>query len=121
MAFTTVTGKIGRTFYNGLGAEVVESWQQNGETFTKRWSAFFEQPHGLSEGAEVTVSGIHGDKIDPWEKDGEVRHSIKRTLNKVKVKTSKPDDAAPAHQEDDWAQPAALPEAEPWAESSVPF
>lgn len=100
MAFTTVTGKIGRTFYNGKGAEIVESWQSNGETMTKRWSAFFESEHGLVEGAEVTISGIHGDKVDDWEKDGQTRHTVKRTLNKAKVKTdgnqSEPAQSAPA-------------------------
>lgn len=112
MAFTTVTGKIGRTFYDGKGAEVVESWQQGSETFTKRWSAFFEQPHGLVEGAEVTVSGIHGDKVDSWDKDGDTRHSVKRTLNKSKVKGQEAA-AAPS-------APPQRPAEEPWATAEFP-
>ena len=75
MAITTVTGQVGRTFYDGKGAEVIESWQQGGETMTKKWSAFFNEPHGLTEGDQVEVSGIHGDKIDEWDKDGEKRRA----------------------------------------------
>ena len=106
MAFTSVSGKVGRTFYNGLGAEIVESWQQGGETMTKRWSAVFEAPHGLTEGDQVSVSGIHGDKVDEWEKDGQTRHSVKRTLNKTKIKDAEGTSAS---------QSAQQPESEPWA------
>lgn len=85
MAITTVNGEITRTFFEGRGAEVTESWTSNGETKTKRWSAFFDTAHGLNVSDSVTVSGMHGDKVDEWDKEGEVRHSVKRTLNKSKV------------------------------------
>jgi len=86
MAFVTVKGEVTRTFFNGKGAEVTEKWQIDGKDFTKRWSAFFENEHGLAEGAQVQVNGIHGDKVDQWEKEGEVRHTIKRTINKSEAK-----------------------------------
>jgi len=126
MAFSNVTGKVGRTFFEGKGAEIVESWTSNGETYTKRWSAFFEQPHGLVEGADVTVSGIHGDKVDSWDKDGETRHSVKRTLNKAKIKgqdaTAAPqatepapaDTSATSEPADVWNMPSA-------PDSELPF
>jgi len=112
MAITTVTGRIGRTFYDGKGAEVVESWQQGGETMTKKWSAFFEEPHGLTEGDQVEVSGIHGDKIDEWDKDGEKRRAIKRTLSRARLAGERP--AQPA------AEAPATGSPEPWHTAEIP-
>lgn len=86
MAFVTVSGTVGRTFFDGRGAEVVESWTQGGETKSKRWAAFFDEAHGLSEGDVVEVSGMHSDKVDEWEKDGQTRHTVKRTINKARLK-----------------------------------
>jgi hypothetical protein len=107
MAIVKVNGSISRTFFDGKGAEVVESWQQGGETRTKRWAAFFEQPHGLSEGDQVEVSGMHGDKVDQWEKEGQTMHTIKRTLNKARVDGSASSSATSnATNEEPWAKTA---------------
>lgn len=101
MAYTTVTGKVTRTFYNGKGAEIAETFTAGGKEITKRWTAWFDQEHGLTEGAEVEVSGIHSDEVDQWEdKQGEVRHSVKRSLNKARVKGS-----APTAEPDVWGVP----------------
>jgi hypothetical protein len=88
MAFVSVSGVVSRVFYNGTGAEVIESFQVRDKTVQKRWTAWFESEHGLFEGQEVEVSGLHSDDVDEWEKDGVVRHSVKRSLNKAKVKSS---------------------------------
>ena len=85
MAITSVRGTVSRVFFDGKGAEVTESWEARGETRSKRWSAFFDQPHGLSESDAVEVSGMHGDKVDSWEKDGEKQYTVKRTLNRARV------------------------------------
>jgi len=107
MAIVKVNGSISRTFFDGKGAEVVESWQQGGETRTKRWAAFFEQPHGLSEGDQVEVSGMHGDKVDQWEKEGQTMHTIRRTLNKARVGGSASTSATSnATNEEPWATTA---------------
>jgi hypothetical protein len=107
MAIVKVNGSISRTFFDGKGAEVVESWQQGGETRTKRWAAFFEAPHGLSEGDQVEVSGMHGDKVDQWEKEGQTMHTIKRTLNKARLATGASSSAT-----------ASAPTDEPWTTSA---
>jgi hypothetical protein len=113
MAITKVTGRIGRTFYDGKGAEVIESWQQGGETMTKRWSVFFNEPHGLTEEDQVEVSGIHGDKIDEWDKDGEKRRTIKRTLSRARlVGEVTPPAAAVASQSE--------PDSTPWVTAEIP-
>lgn len=87
MAFVTVEGKIGRVFYEGKGAEVVETFTAQGKEVTKRWSAFFDQPHGLNVGAAVKVTGIHGDKVDEWDdkETGDKRHAVKRSINKTRI------------------------------------
>lgn len=113
MAFTSVKGTVSRVFFDGKGAEVVESWEVQGETRTKRWAAFFETQHGLAEGDIVEVSGVHSDKIDEWEKDGELRRAVKRTLSRARLKDS-----------DNEQVPVAAEIPDSWNEvdeSSVPF
>ena len=63
---------VKRVFYNGLGAEFVETFQtRSGEQGEKKYSAFFEEPHGLSEGQVGNVSGLLSVKARLWERDGE--------------------------------------------------
>ena len=86
MAITHIEGTVTRTFYNGKGAEVTETFKKrDGGEGQTRWAAWFEQPHGLSEGDVVKVSGLHSDEISEWEKDGETRRNIKRSLNKARI------------------------------------
>jgi len=102
MAYVSVSGTVTRTFYNGKGAEVTESFEIKGKEIKKRWTAWFDSEHGLSESDVVEVSGLHGDEVSEWEKDGEIRHNVKRSLNKAKVKGSQaggsPQSAATAEQ-----------------------
>ena len=63
---------VKRVFYNGLGAEFVEAFQtRSGEQGEKKYSAFFDEPHGLSEGQVGNVSGLLSVKARLWERDGE--------------------------------------------------
>ena len=115
MAITHVEGTVTRTFFNGKGAEVQETFtKRDGSEGKTRWAAWFEQPHGLSEGDVVKVSGLHSDEIDEWDKDGEKRRAIKRSLNKARIQgqdaTSAPSVAQQPPADDPWhaapAQPA---------------
>ena len=109
MAIVNVKGTVSRTFFEGRGAEVVESFKKrDGTEGHTRWSLFFESEHGLSEGDQVEVSGMHGDKVDEWtDKEGAVRHTVKRTLNRASVKSgqSAPVSGVPQSSEDVWNQP----------------
>lgn len=107
MAMTTVRGSVTRVFYNGTGAEVTEQFTVRGTERTKKWTAWFESAHGLTEGQQVEVSGLHSDEISEWEKDGETRQNIKRSLNKARIVGA----AAPAETGGAWEQ-------EPWATTS---
>ncbi len=63
---------VKRVFYSGLGAEFVESFERNdGTPGEKKYSAFFDTPHGLSEGQVGNVSGFLSVKARLWERDGE--------------------------------------------------
>lgn len=118
MAITTVKGKVTRTFHNGTGAEISETFQVRGEPITKRWSTWFEAAHGLTEGQEVEVSGLHSDTVDAWEtKEGETRHTVKRSLNKSRVVSQQPSAAPSSPQQDSWAPSPAGPS----DESLLPF
>lgn len=111
MAITHVTGTVTRVFYNGKGAEVTEQFEIRGETIKKRWTAWFETEHGLTENQEVTVSGMHSDVVDEWtDKESNVRHSVKRSLNKARIKSG---EAASANVSPSQAVRAQEPE--PWA------
>jgi len=50
------------------------------------------------------MSGMHGDKVDQWEKEGQTMHTIKRTLNKARVDGGAPSSAT-----------TSAPAEEPWA------
>ena len=80
-------GKITRVFHEGRGAEVTESWlSRTGEPVSQRWAAWFEAPHGLSEGDTVTVVGRVGVKVEEWkDKQEQVRHSAKLSLNDARI------------------------------------
>lgn len=104
MATTTVRGAVTRTFYQGRGAEVTEEFTVKGKEITKRWACWFDEPHGLEEGQQVEVSGLHGDEVDEWtNQDQQTRHSVKRSLNRARI-VGEVTSAAPAqvNQPDPW-------------------
>lgn len=84
MAYITVSNAtVTRTFWNGKGAAIEERYtRRDGEAGVQRYSAFFENEHGLSEGDEGRFNGQLGAKVDEWtDKDGNVRHSVNLTIN----------------------------------------
>ena len=86
MAFSEVTGTVTRTFYNGKGAEVVETFKKNdGSEGKSRYSLWFKEPHGLSEGDAGSWRGALSVAVDEWtDKEGGTRHSAKVSLNGAK-------------------------------------
>lgn len=64
--------KVGRVFFDGKGAEFVESFtKQDGTEASKKYSAFFDSAHGLSVGDTGNVSGLLSVKARLWEREGE--------------------------------------------------
>ena len=102
MAIVNIKGTVTRVFFHGKGAEVAETFKKrDGSEGTTRWSCWFEDEHLLLEGAQVSVSGLHGDSVDDWtDKQGQVRHSVKRSVNGARLTGAVPD---------------SQPVSEPWA------
>ena len=117
MATTTVKGEITRTFFDGRGAEVTEKFTVKDKEITKRWACWFTAEHGLLVGQQVEVSGLHDDKVDSWDKDGETRHGVKRSLNKARVVGEV--QAAPEPQDEPWA--TREPAVDAWPATETPF
>lgn len=116
MAFVNVEGTVERTFFDGRGAEVVERFTVKGREITKRWTCWFDAEHGLIVGDSVKVSGLHGDELNTWEKDGETKHSVKRSINKARV-DGNTSQTPPAPAGDVWG----APEGGGFDDGSVPF
>lgn len=78
---------VTRIFHEGRGAEVTESWKgRDGADQSRRYTCWFDAPHGLTEGDVVTVVGVLGVKVDEWtDRQQETRHTAKVSVNQAKV------------------------------------
>jgi hypothetical protein len=91
MAKITVTGAVGRVFYQNKGIEVVESYKaQNGDIKTRKFTAWFDAPQNLTEGQTGTFSGNLSATIDEWtnqdgspklDSSGKPGRSVKLQIN----------------------------------------
>lgn len=90
--------EVSRVNQKGYGVQVVEKSHAQGKDFTTRWTVWFSQPHGLSVGDVVSLSGFHGDKVgEPWtDKDGNQRVSVERSINNPRLDESSVSQTAPA-------------------------
>ena len=86
MAFAEITGTVTRTFFNGKGAEVIETFERkDGSEGKSRYALWFKAEHGLSEGDTGSWRGALSVSVDEWEKEGETRHTAKVSLNGAKA------------------------------------
>lgn len=97
MAIAIVNGKVNRVFYNGLGASVVETFQKrDGTEGNSYYTAFFDQPHGLEEGATGKFSGLLSVKAREYEdKEGNTRTSADAVLNSARFEAAEGGDDGP--------------------------
>jgi hypothetical protein len=80
---------VERVFWEGKGAAVVEKFKVQGQDRSRRWSLFFDEPHGLEEGVVVDVQGLFSDKPETYtKKDGTTGVSSNLTVNKPTVKVT---------------------------------
>lgn len=60
--------EVTNVFFNGAGATVKESFtKQDGSTGAAYFSAFFNDPHGLSVGDIVKIGGTYSVKAEEYE------------------------------------------------------
>jgi len=85
MAFAIVNGTVQRTFFDGKGASVKETFtKRDGTEGASYYTAFFDAPHGLSDGDTGKFSGLLSAKVSSYEKEGETRHSADIVLNSAR-------------------------------------
>ena len=106
----------------GNGVQVTESNENNGKTYSTRFTVWFTEPSGLNVGDKVSLSGFLGAKVgEPWQgREGQEMRSVELSLNSPRIQTGDGQAAAKA------APPAANDE--PWApapgvyeDSELPF
>ena len=93
MAFAIVNGTVNRTFFDGKGASVVETFQKRDGTEGKSYyTAFFDEPHGLEEGATGKFSGLLSAKAREYQdKDDNRRVAADIVLNSARYEPSESD------------------------------
>ncbi len=95
MAFTIVNGTVNRVFFEGKGASVVETFSKRDGTEGKSYyTAFFDAPHGLSEGATGKFSGLLSTKAREYEdKEGNPRTAVDVVLNSARFEAEASSDS----------------------------
>lgn len=76
--------RVNRT---GNGVQVAEKFTAGGKERQTRFTVWFDEPHGLSVGDVVSVSGFLGAKVgDPWTgDDGVERRSVELSVNRPRI------------------------------------
>ena len=95
MAVVKVTGVVGKVFgASSQGLSLKEEFVgQTGEKFSRNWSVWFANAHGLTEGSEVTVFGQLSYKIEEYTgSNGQPGRKVAIAINNAQI--DKP--AAPA-------------------------
>lgn len=97
MAIAIVNGTVNRVFYNGQGASIKESFtKRDGTEGASYYTAFFDQPHGLDEGATGKFSGLLSTKIRDYDdKDGNPKQSLDVVLNSARFEAAQDDSDTP--------------------------
>ncbi|MFC5930881.1 hypothetical protein D6T64_11875 [Cryobacterium melibiosiphilum] len=135
MAIIKIQGTVGSIFQDGKCVKLIEKSTSGDKEYTSRYTAWFDQSPGLSEGDHVNVSGFFSVKQGkPWQdRDGNERQSIDVNVNKARVDTGKGEESQQNTQQstqqsppadDPWpaTQPASSPATEPdWISQSTPF
>lgn len=78
-----------RVFYGGKGVEFHEKFTVNGEDRVAKYTAWFDEDPGISEGTVGNVSGLTGVKARIWTPDdGEPRALADIVLNSARFEAS---------------------------------
>jgi hypothetical protein len=112
MAIIKISGTVDKIFQDGRCVKVTESHEKDGKTYTDRFTAWFEQSPGLTEGDRVNISGFFSVKQGkPWtDRDNNERTSIDVNVNRARVDTGSDGTTAPSARQEPQ-------DAEPWAQA----
>jgi hypothetical protein len=116
--------QVTRVFWEGKGAAVVEKYTVQGSERTNRYSLFFNEPHGLPEGAIIDVEGLLSSSVEEYTKrDGTQGHGVSLKLNNPRVSNvdspEMSDKIGVAAVTETW--PSAAPGSVEQVDSSAPF
>ena len=94
MSEVLLHGVVGRVFFDGKGASVEERYKsKSGDDKVQRWSCWFQTPHGLVPGDQVSVRGLLSAKVSEWtNQQGELKRFVELSVNNA---VATPDDGAP--------------------------
>lgn len=93
MAYVIVDGVVDRTYFEGKGVTFHEEFKKrDGETGKAYFSAFFDSPHGLSEGDKGTFKGNLSVRLREYEVEGQTKYSADATLNNAKYEAASGDE-----------------------------
>ena len=83
MSEVLVHGVVGRVFFDGKGASIEERYKsKNGDDRVQRWSCWFQTPHGLVPGDQVSVRGLLSAKVDEFtNQQGELKRFVGLSIN----------------------------------------
>ena len=98
MATAYVNGTVNRVFFDGKGASIKESFtKRDGTEGASYYTAFFDAPHGLDEGATGKFSGLLSVKAREYQdKEGNTRVTADAVLNSARFEAADAaDDSAP--------------------------
>jgi hypothetical protein len=88
MAVVKVSGKVSKVFgASNQGLNLVESYKSaTGEDYTRSYTVWFANAHGIAEGSEVTVFGQLSTKIEDYEdRNGQPARKVKLDVNNAQV------------------------------------
>lgn len=75
---------VTRVNRSGFGVQVKEA--DRGEFKGNRFMVWFKEPHGLTEGDTVSLSGFLGAKVSEWtDREENVRHTVELSVNSPRV------------------------------------
>lgn len=93
------------TYVNGrgFGVKVTETSESRGKAFKQQYTLWFDEPHGLTVGDVVSVSGFLSAKVGTWQdREGNDRNSVELSVNKPELTEHEPVGTA---EPDSWSEP----------------
>lgn len=93
-----VSGTVGKTFTHSRGSAFELEVQGKGQ-YPDRWTVWADMP--VASGDRLAVKGHLTARLGSYEKDGEKRHKVERSVNGAELVTHEPADTWSANVTDE--------------------
>ena len=114
--YTYIGGTVKRVFQTKNGAAFELHFQKDRDKYPTRYTVWGLGDQ-VAEGDRVKVSGFPSQEIDEYEKDGQTKRIVKRSLNSPKLEAHEPGNTSqtpPAPAGDVWGAGNGSTEDVPW-------